>query len=195
VAIAIRMSMTESTETLTLYQMSIMTLCIAGLLTLGCRAPYWGDALMVALAEVGNGIAQFWWTRSLSLAPNDQLDFFVSRTRARRGTKNSADEDQDHIREGTEGSNLASSSGGSVSPPHPLSKVENPAFRAGVRGWLGWPGSKELFLRNPPNRGLLIGGKALGARHDEARRHCRHWHHGHGDDAQPRKGRLRGRRL
>src|SRR5712675_2461644 len=70
VAIAIRrMSMTESAETLTLYQMSIMTLCTAGLLTLGFRAPHWGDALMVALAGVGNGIAQFWWTRSLSLAP------------------------------------------------------------------------------------------------------------------------------
>src|SRR5205807_7997769 len=70
VAIAIRrMSMTESTETLTLYQMSIMTVCTAGLLTLGFRAPHWSDALMVALAGVGNGIAQFWWTRSLSLAP------------------------------------------------------------------------------------------------------------------------------
>ena len=70
VAIAIRrMSMTESTETLTLYQMSIMTLCTAGLLTLGFQAPHLGDALMLALAGVGNGIAQFWWTRSLSLAP------------------------------------------------------------------------------------------------------------------------------
>jgi len=70
VAIAIRrMSLTESTETLTLYQMSIMTLCTAGLLTLGFRAPHWGDLLMIALAGVGNGIAQFWWTRSLSLAP------------------------------------------------------------------------------------------------------------------------------
>jgi drug/metabolite transporter (DMT)-like permease len=39
------------------------------LLTLGFRAPHWGDALMVVLAGVGNGIAQFWWTRSLSLAP------------------------------------------------------------------------------------------------------------------------------
>jgi len=46
-----------------------MTLCAAGLLTLGFRAPYWGDALMIALAGVGNGITQFWWTRSLSLAP------------------------------------------------------------------------------------------------------------------------------
>jgi hypothetical protein len=49
--------------------MSIMTLCTAGLLTLGFRAPHLGDALMLALAGVGNGIAQFWWTRSLSLAP------------------------------------------------------------------------------------------------------------------------------
>jgi drug/metabolite transporter (DMT)-like permease len=58
VAIAIRrMSMTESTETLTLYQMSVMTLCTAGLLTLGFRAPHLGDALMIALAGVGNGIA------------------------------------------------------------------------------------------------------------------------------------------
>src|SRR5690349_18884960 len=39
------------------------------LLTLGFRGPHRGDALMVALAGVGNGIAQFWWTRSLSLAP------------------------------------------------------------------------------------------------------------------------------
>src|SRR5204862_6218507 len=70
VAIAIRrMSMTESTETLTLYQMSIMTVCTACLLTLGFRAPHWTDALMVALAGIGNGIAQYWWTRSLSLAP------------------------------------------------------------------------------------------------------------------------------
>jgi len=67
VAIAIRrMSMTESPETLTLYQMIIMTLF---LLALGFRAPHWSDALMVALAGVSNGIAQFWWTRSLSLAP------------------------------------------------------------------------------------------------------------------------------
>jgi len=49
--------------------MSIMTLCTAGLLTLGFQAPHLGDALMLALAGVGNGIAQFWWTRSPSLAP------------------------------------------------------------------------------------------------------------------------------
>src|SRR6202023_755815 len=35
-----------------------------------CNRPAWkSSALMVALAGIGNGIAQFWWTRSLSLAP------------------------------------------------------------------------------------------------------------------------------
>ncbi|MGD9614066.1 MAG: DMT family transporter [Alphaproteobacteria bacterium] len=70
VAIAIRrMSVSESTETLTLYQMSIMLLCTVCLLPFGFRLPAWYDALALALAGVGNGIAQFWWTRSLSLAP------------------------------------------------------------------------------------------------------------------------------
>jgi len=70
VAIAIRrMSATESTETLTIYQMAIITLCTVFLLPLGFAAPAWQDALALALAGVGNGIAQYWWTRSLTLAP------------------------------------------------------------------------------------------------------------------------------
>ncbi|HVB16635.1 MAG TPA: DMT family transporter, partial [Stellaceae bacterium] len=70
VAIAIRrMSLTESTETLTLYQMSVITLCTVFLLPLGFKMPAWTDALGLAAAGIGNGIAQYWWTRSLSLAP------------------------------------------------------------------------------------------------------------------------------
>jgi drug/metabolite transporter (DMT)-like permease len=70
VAIAIRrMSLSESTETLTLYQMSIMTVCTACLLPLGVRVPAWSDAALLAFAGIGNGVAQFWWTRSLALAP------------------------------------------------------------------------------------------------------------------------------
>jgi drug/metabolite transporter (DMT)-like permease len=70
VAVAIRrMSATESTETLTIYQMSVITLCTIFLLPFGFTAPAWLDALGLAAAGVGNGIAQFWWTRSLSLAP------------------------------------------------------------------------------------------------------------------------------
>ncbi len=41
------------------------------------------------------------------------------------------------LRRGTDGSNPSPSSRQSVSLPQPLSKVENPAFRAGLRGWLG----------------------------------------------------------
>jgi drug/metabolite transporter (DMT)-like permease len=70
VAIAIRrMSATESTETLTIYQLTLITVLTALLLPFGCVALAWPDFLMVAVAGIGNGVAQYWWTRSLSLAP------------------------------------------------------------------------------------------------------------------------------
>ncbi|HEX5318574.1 MAG TPA: DMT family transporter [Stellaceae bacterium] len=70
VAIAIRrMSATESTETLTIYQMLVITICTTALLPLGFARPSWTDLGLLALAGTGNGIAQLWWTRSLSLAP------------------------------------------------------------------------------------------------------------------------------
>lgn len=70
VAISIRrMSATESIETLTLYQMSVITVCTMFLLPLGFSWPGWLDLLGLAVAGAGNGIAQFWWTRSLALAP------------------------------------------------------------------------------------------------------------------------------
>jgi drug/metabolite transporter (DMT)-like permease len=70
VAIAIRrMSATESTETLTIYQMAVITLGTLFLLPLGFALPAWNDLVGLALAGVGNGIAQYWWTRALSLAP------------------------------------------------------------------------------------------------------------------------------
>jgi drug/metabolite transporter (DMT)-like permease len=70
VAIAIRrMSATESTETLTIYQLIVITLCTLALLPFGFKPPAWIDAGALAVAGVGNGIAQYWWTRSLTLAP------------------------------------------------------------------------------------------------------------------------------
>jgi drug/metabolite transporter (DMT)-like permease len=70
VAIAIRrMSLTESTETLIIYQLSLITLFTALLLPFGFTVPTWPDALLLAGAGIGNGIAQYWWTRSLHLAP------------------------------------------------------------------------------------------------------------------------------
>lgn len=70
VAVAIRrMSATESTETLTIYQMIIITVCTLFLLPFGFKAPTWFDACALAVAGIGNGVAQYWWTRSLTLAP------------------------------------------------------------------------------------------------------------------------------
>lgn len=70
VAVAIRrMSATESTETLTIYQMIIITVCTVFLLPFGFTAPSWLDAGALAVAGFGNGVAQYWWTRALSLAP------------------------------------------------------------------------------------------------------------------------------
>jgi drug/metabolite transporter (DMT)-like permease len=70
VAIAIRrMSVSESTETLTLYQLIIITTCTLFLLPFGFRPPTLFDTGALAVAGVGNGIAQYWWTRSLTLAP------------------------------------------------------------------------------------------------------------------------------
>lgn len=70
VAIAIRrMSATESTETLTFYQLTLITVFTALLLPFGVVVPTWKDALFMAVAGIANGIAQYWWTKSLHLAP------------------------------------------------------------------------------------------------------------------------------
>src|SRR6185437_8254005 len=70
VAVAIRrMSLTESTETLTIYQMIVITVCTLFLLPFGFTPPSWVDAGAMAVAGIGNGVAQYWWTRALSVAP------------------------------------------------------------------------------------------------------------------------------
>jgi drug/metabolite transporter (DMT)-like permease len=70
VAIAIRrMSATESTETLAIYQLTLITALNACLLPLGWETPSWSDFGMIAFAGLGNGIAQYWWTKALHLAP------------------------------------------------------------------------------------------------------------------------------
>jgi drug/metabolite transporter (DMT)-like permease len=70
VAVAIRrMSLTESTETLTIYQMIVITGCTLFLLPFGFKSPTWLDAGALVLAGIGNGVAQYWWTRALTLAP------------------------------------------------------------------------------------------------------------------------------
>ncbi len=64
-----RMSATESAETLTMYQMVVLTILMAGLLPFGFEAPEWWDVVLLGLAGYANGLGQVWWTRSLSMAP------------------------------------------------------------------------------------------------------------------------------
>jgi len=70
VAIAIRrMSVTESPETLLVYQLMLLTLFTAMLLPFGFALPGWTDFSFLACAGMVNGVAQYWWTKSLHLAP------------------------------------------------------------------------------------------------------------------------------
>jgi drug/metabolite transporter (DMT)-like permease len=64
------MSATESTETLTMYQMLFMTgFFIIALMVTGFPVPAGRDAAAMIIAGVFNGFGQYWWTRALSLAP------------------------------------------------------------------------------------------------------------------------------
>jgi drug/metabolite transporter (DMT)-like permease len=64
---------TESTETLTLYQMLLMSAAFSLMLPFGFVVPTWIDAGWLLLNGVGNGLAQYWWTRALHLAPTSAV--------------------------------------------------------------------------------------------------------------------------
>jgi drug/metabolite transporter (DMT)-like permease len=63
-----RMTATESADTLTMYQMVLITAFLALLLPLGFVMPSAFDAFLLALGGVANALGQYWWTRSLHLA-------------------------------------------------------------------------------------------------------------------------------
>ena len=63
------MTATESAETLTMYQLIMISCFFACLLPLGVSMPTWADAGLILFNGVSNGIGQYWWTRSLHLAP------------------------------------------------------------------------------------------------------------------------------
>jgi drug/metabolite transporter (DMT)-like permease len=64
------MTTTESAETLTMYQMLFMTLFFAlGLPAFGFGWPNNADLAALIANGVFNGIGQYWWTRSLTMAP------------------------------------------------------------------------------------------------------------------------------
>jgi drug/metabolite transporter (DMT)-like permease len=63
------MTATESAETLTLYQLTLLTLFFALLLPFGWVAPTPIDAGWILFNGVSNAVGQYWWTRALHLAP------------------------------------------------------------------------------------------------------------------------------
>ena len=64
------MSATESAETLTMYQMLFMAaIFLAALPVFGFTWPTGADAAAMIAGGIFNGFGQYWWTRSLSLAP------------------------------------------------------------------------------------------------------------------------------
>ncbi|HVZ52259.1 MAG TPA: DMT family transporter [Pseudolabrys sp.] len=64
------MTTTETVETLTMYQMVfLLTLFTLGLPIFGFTMPSGSDLGYMLINGVFNGLGQYWWTRSLSLAP------------------------------------------------------------------------------------------------------------------------------
>ena len=63
------MTTTESAQTLTLYQLALLTGLFALLLPLGWTSPTPVDTAWIVFNGVSNAVGQYWWTRALHLAP------------------------------------------------------------------------------------------------------------------------------
>jgi drug/metabolite transporter (DMT)-like permease len=63
------MTTTESAETLTVYQLIMLSVAFGATLPFAFVMPNGLDWLWLALNGVGNGIAQYWWTRAIHMAP------------------------------------------------------------------------------------------------------------------------------
>lgn len=67
------MSSTESAETLIMFQLTLLTTAYAFALLLGCKMPTPFDALVMIGSGIGNGVAQYLWTRAIHLAPTSAV--------------------------------------------------------------------------------------------------------------------------
>jgi drug/metabolite transporter (DMT)-like permease len=67
------MTTTESAETLTVYQMVVLTAVFAMALPFGFIVPTWGHLLAMILNGLGNALGQYWWTKALHLAPTSAI--------------------------------------------------------------------------------------------------------------------------
>lgn len=63
------LSKSESAETLTMYQVAILAVAFTLPLPFFFTTPTWFDLLLLLGNGIVNGIGQYWWTRSLSVAP------------------------------------------------------------------------------------------------------------------------------
>ena len=67
------MAATESTETLIMYQLTLLTVSYALFLPFGFTTPTVFDAFIMIASGVGNGVAQYLWTRAIHLAPTSAV--------------------------------------------------------------------------------------------------------------------------
>ena len=67
------MTATESAATLTMYQLTILSFIFALTLPFAFVMPNWSDAGLLLINGVGNGLAQYWWTRALHMAPTSAV--------------------------------------------------------------------------------------------------------------------------
>jgi drug/metabolite transporter (DMT)-like permease len=67
------MTVTESAETLTLYQLVLLTIFYALSLPFFFVAPGWTDVPLLVLNGVTGVLGQYWWTRALHLAPTSAV--------------------------------------------------------------------------------------------------------------------------
>jgi drug/metabolite transporter (DMT)-like permease len=67
------MTSTESAETLTLYQLLLLSIFYAATLPFAFALPTWPAAALMAANGVTNQDGQYWWTRSLHLAPTSAV--------------------------------------------------------------------------------------------------------------------------
>ncbi len=67
------MTKTESTETLSMYQMVVLSAIYALSLPYGFITPGWGDALLMLFNGLTNALGQYWWTRAIHLAPTSAI--------------------------------------------------------------------------------------------------------------------------
>ena len=67
------MTSTESAKTLTMYQLLLLTLFYGLTLPFAFRMPVWADVPLIVANGVTNMLGQYWWTRSLHLAPTSAV--------------------------------------------------------------------------------------------------------------------------